>query len=58
MSSTYWATDDAPELGGVASARAVPAKLEATTATKIMAMPARSSLARHVFREKARGTSE
>ena len=42
MSSTYWATDDAPGFGGFASARAVPVKLDATTATKIVAMPPRS----------------
>lgn len=58
MSSTYWATDDAPGFGGLASARAVPAKLEATTVTRIVAMPARSQCARHAFRERARGTTE
>jgi len=58
MSSTYWATDDAPGFGGFASARAVPAKVDATIATKIVAMPARSQWARHAFRERARGTTE
>jgi len=58
MSSTYWATDDAPGFGGFASARAVPAKLDTTTATKIVAMPPRSKSARHAVRERARGTSE
>jgi hypothetical protein len=58
MSSTYWATDDAPGLGGFASARAAPAKVDATTATKIVAMPARGERAHTAFRERARGTRE
>jgi hypothetical protein len=57
MSSTYWSTDDAPGFGGRASARAVPAKIEAAV-TKIMATAARSHWAREAFRERARGTSE
>ena len=58
MSSTYWATDDAPGSGGSACARAAPAKLAATTATMIVAMPPRSHREDHVFRERASGTSE
>ena len=58
MSSTYWATDDAPGFGGRASARAVPAKLDAAAATKIVAATARSHWAREAFRERARCTSE
>ena len=58
MSSTYWATDDAPGFGGRASARAVPAKLEAPAVTKTVATAARSHWAREAFRERARGTSE
>jgi hypothetical protein len=58
MSSTYWATDDAPGFGGSASARAAPVKLDATTAREAVAMPARRQWARHAFRERAGGTSE
>ena len=58
MSSTYWATDDAPGFGGRASARAVPAKLDAPTVTKIVATAARSNWVCEAFRVGARGTSE
>ena len=58
MSSTYWATDDAPGFGGCVSASAVPAELDAPAATKIMTTAARSHWAREAFRESARGTSE
>ena len=57
-SSTYWATEDAPGFGGSACARAVPAKLAATTATMAVAMPARSEWVHHASGESARGTSE
>jgi hypothetical protein len=58
MSSMYWATDDAPGFGGGASARAVPAKLDAPAVTKIVAAAARNHGAREAFREGARCTSE